>query len=461
MRKAKPYRGWADIQPLNDNATNEKIKPYGLLEQGQVRVKDVLVLPSHENLDDGLVTSIAESFPFSGGGPFNPIIVRRVRELENGEEVIKTVLVAGAQRLQAVRLTGIEYVNCVYIEGDETEARLVQIAEDLFRKDLTVLRRADMLAEWLAVALLNFSGQVVRKGQGRSLAGLARAAGVLPAIGRSVEARRKTIDRAVLIARLPPEVKKAVKKAHLDNNQRALLKIAKVKGRKAQLAKVEDLAGRPEKSSVLPIQTGKAATSTRNGLQGNTNGAVQRPPLQSGTGGVIGGNKSATVNKTATTPVKRETTFDDLEAFWNPDGRELWAYAPFSEREQFIEKLRRAKCKAQVDVVAFLRDVFRGRFEVRKRDLYALAKTKGLAKAAVQKALRDLSYPAKRKGQRSWAVWYFRNKDRNWENQVRTVSDAELNDASATHSNPVLKKSVKGSDRADRKKSRAEYYGNL
>ena len=121
MSKAKPYRGWADIKPLNDNTTNGKTKALKLLEQGRVRLKEVLVLPSHEDLDDGLVSSIAESFPFSGGGPFNPIIVRRVREQEDGEEIIKTVLVAGAQRLQAARLMGIESVNCVYIEGDDTE----------------------------------------------------------------------------------------------------------------------------------------------------------------------------------------------------------------------------------------------------------------------------------------------------------------------------------------------------
>ena len=461
MSKAKRYRTFSDIVPEESNAPKEKVKSVGLLEQGQVRVEDVIVLPSHEDLDDEVVSFIAESFPVSGGGHFNPIIVRRVRQQEDGKDITKTMLVAGAHRRQAALLTGMKYINCIYIEGDETAARIVQIAEDVFRKDLTVLQHAEMLAEWLSLALVNFSGQLVQNGQGRPLRGIVRAARALPVVARSVEARRKILDRAVRIARLAPEVKKAAKSADLDNNQRALLKIAKAKGRKAQLRKVEELAGRSQNSNALPKQTGKASASSRNGLQGKSNCAVQSPPAKSGTDDAVGDDKSAAGNKTTTTPIKRETTFDDLEAFWNPDGRELWAYAPFSERERFIEKLRRAKCKAQVDVVAFLRDVFRGRFEVRKRDLYALAKTKGLAKGAVQKALRDLSYPAKRKGQRSWAVWYFRNKDRNWEKQTRTVSDAELNDASAAHSNPMLKKSVKGSDRADRKKSRTEYYGNL
>jgi len=461
MSKAKPYKGWADIQPLNDNTT-EAIKADSPLEQGQVRVEDVIVLPSHEDLDDEVVSFIAESFPFSGGRPFNPIIVRRVRQQEDGKDVTKTVLVAGAHRRQAARLTGVKYINCIYIDGDDTAARIVQISEDLFRKDLTVLKHSEMLAEWLSLALVNFSGQLVQKGQGRPLGGIARAARALPVVGRSVEARRKILDRAVRIARLPPEVKKAAISADLDNNQRALLKIAEAKGRKARLRKVEELAGRSQNSNALPKQTGKASASSRDGLQGKSNSADQSPPLlQSGTDDAIRDDKSTAGNRTTTTPAKRETTCDELEAFWNPDGRELWAYAPFSERERFIAKLRRAKCKAKVDVVTFVRDVFRGRFEVAKRNLYALAKARGLAKRSVRETVTALGYRKKRKGYGSSAVWYFRNIGLDWEGQLRSVSDAELRDAGAAQSDPVPKKSVKGSDRAARKKLRDKYYGSL
>ena len=314
-----------------------------------------------------------------------------------------------------------------------------------------------MLVEWLSLALLNFSGQVVQKGQGRSLARLARAARALPAFGRSVEARRKIIDRAVRIAQLPPKIKKAAKKARLDNNQRALLKIAKVKGRKAQFAKVEDLAGRSQNASALPKQFGKASATSHDGLQGKTSNTAQSPSLQSGTDDAVEDDKSTARNKTTATPVKRKTSFDDLEAFWNPDGRELWAYAPFSEREQFIEKLRRAKCKARVDVVAFVRDVFRGRQKVEKRALYALAKDKGLAKKTVREVLKLQGYRAKRKGQRSWAVWYFLNQDRNWEGQMRTVSDAKLGAAKATHPDRKMTRPKKWATG----KARDDYYSKI
>src|SRR3979409_1694533 len=118
------------------------------MDYGSVRVDRVLTLPIHDQLDENVVNSIAESFPLSGGGPINPITVRRVRVEEDDEEVVKTVLVAGAHRLAAASRAGLEYIDCTFLEDDETEARIVQIEEDLFRKDLTVLLRAERLAEW-------------------------------------------------------------------------------------------------------------------------------------------------------------------------------------------------------------------------------------------------------------------------------------------------------------------------
>jgi ParB-like chromosome segregation protein Spo0J len=474
MRKAKRYRTFSDIVPEESNAPKEKAKSVGLFEQGQVRVEDVVVLPSHEDLDDEVVSFIAESFPVSGGGPFNPIIVRRVRQQEDGKDVTKTVLVAGAHRRQAALLMGMKYVNCIYMRGDETAARIVQIAEDLFRKDLTVLKRAEMLAEWLSLALVNFSGQLVQEEQARPLRGIVRAARALPVVARSVDARRKILDRAVRIARLAPEVKKAAKKAGIDDNQRALLKIAKAKGRKAQLRKVEELAGRSQNSIALPNQTGKASANYPDGLQGKLNSAVQRPPVQSDADGTTDNAEDNSDDRadesgaeTAKASVKRETTFDQLEAFWNREGRKLWRYTPFSERERFIEMLRRAKCEATIDVVSFVQDVFWGRDKVRKRDLFGFAKTRGLSKKAVREAVKLLGYRQKREGYGLAAVWYLWRKALGWKDELKVVKDTELRDAGMAHSTssrPRLPKGMHFMDpakRREREKRLREYYGKL
>jgi ParB family transcriptional regulator, chromosome partitioning protein len=466
VSNAKHYRTFSDIIPEDSNASKEKADSVGLLEQGQVRVEDVIVLPSHEDLDDEVVSFIAESFPVSGGGPFNPIVVRRVRQEEDGKDVTKTVLVAGAHRLQAALYTAMEYINCIYIEGDETAARIVQIAEDLFRKNLTVLKRAEMLAEWLSLALVNFSGQLVQKGQGgRPLHGIVRAARALPVVARSVDARRKILDRAVRIARLAPEVKKAAKKTGLDDNQRALLKIAKAKGRKAQQKRLQELAA--SNSHELPKQKHMAATDSGDGA------AKKSPPKSDADGTTDNAEDNAEDNsdesadesgaETAKAPVKRETTFDQLEAFWNREGRKLWRYTPFSERERFIEMLRRAKCEATIDVVSFVQDVFRGRDKVRKHDLFGLAKTRGLSKKAVREAVKLLGYRQKREGHGLGAVWYLWRKALDWKDELKVIKDTELRNAGMAHSTSSRPRLPKGMDLMDpatyAKKRRERVYG--
>ena len=129
-----------------------------------------------------------------------------------------------------------------------------------------------------------------------------------------------------------------------------------------------------------------------------------------------------------------------MEAFWNREGRKLWAYLPLRDRERFIEMLRRARCRAEVDIVAFLRDVFRGRREVAKHDLYALAATRGLAKGFVRNAIKSLGYPAKRKGFGSAAAWYFRNTNLDWKDQVPCITNAELAAAGEAEPRTVLRR---------------------
>ena len=102
--------------------------------------------------------------------------------------------------------------------------------------------------------------------------------------------------------------------------------------------------------------------------------------------------------------------------------------------------LSRARCKARVDVVAFVRDAFRGRFEIEKRDVYALAATRGLAKSVDRKVIKGLGYPAKRKGWGSGAVWYFRNTYRDWKEQLRCIADKELAAARQAQPDPVADK---------------------
>jgi hypothetical protein len=142
--------------------------------------------------------------------------------------------------------------------GDETDARMDKIATILGYAETPLLGRCDLVAEWVGYAETKLSvfGQIVPKPQGgRPESGISRAARELPVPGKSPEARRKYIERALKINGIWPEAKAAARTARLDDNQSALLAIAKAVSREAQLTKVQELANRkPE-----PRNRGKTA----------------------------------------------------------------------------------------------------------------------------------------------------------------------------------------------------------
>jgi hypothetical protein len=400
-----------------------------------IKVKNILLPKSGDKLDGKTVAGIAESILLFD--LLHPIAVRRVTEKQEAEETTeKIVLVAGAHRLEAMKRLGRKKVPCFYVEGDETDAQLVRLGENLWRKTLTVLRYAEGLVEYLnlASAKVNNSGQVGRKSRlGRPPGGIALAARELPLVHRTPEARRKIIDRARKINQITPEAKKAAIKARLDNNQRALLKIAKAGGPKAQFRMVAELA---EISKKLNAPLSRAAKRSTTGDEANEK-AVQRSPLQPDA-------TQSTTNADDTTgeeigtcrPSQKTTTFDEMEALWKSECRASWAYLPSRDRERFIEMLRRARSRARVDVVEFLKEVFHGREKVSKRDLFGFAAIHVIAKSSIQKALKQLGYRSRRKGHGWGAKWFIINPDRDWKEQLPVFPSAELEAAGDAQPNP-------------------------
>jgi ParB-like chromosome segregation protein Spo0J len=209
-----------------------------LFEQGEVRLKDVLTPHGHDEAEDEVVSSIAES-PI---GPFNPILVRRIPGDKDG----KVELIAGKQRLEAARIREMETIKCQFFTGNDTTARIIRIEEDLFRKESSVLRRAERLVEWAELIQktgYRISGQVVRKKRGRPPKWLYRRLRELPAIGRTDEARRQTFQRATKMAAISQEAKAVAEAGGLDYNQDALLAIAKAGPSKA-VKKAKELVGK-------------------------------------------------------------------------------------------------------------------------------------------------------------------------------------------------------------------------
>ena len=368
-----------------------------------VRISKILDPEPDRELDYALVFSIAESARTIG--LLHPIAVRKLQIERKGKLRTKTVLVAGAHRLAAARHLGYERIQCIYLDyDDDVSVELVQIGEDLFRKHVTVLRHAELVAKWYELVSKDYVyGQVDRKNKrGRPRSGISRVARDLP-LGTSVEARRKIIQRARKIARIQPEAKQAAISSGLDDNQQALLAIAAANGRKAQLRKVAKLTN----SSAAQQGIGDAAKPETDGSE-----AADGPESQR--------------RRKNVAPSHPETSFEQLEELWQKEFRELWTYAPFEVRERFISMLRRARSKAPTDAVRFVKDVFQGREVVYARDLYALAKSRGVSKGAVQIALKVLGHPRKRQGYWSFGRYYYRNINRNWTNELRAISNSEL-----------------------------------
>jgi ParB-like chromosome segregation protein Spo0J len=169
-------------------------------------------------------------------------------------------LVAGLQRLDALKALGRKRVPCVCTHGGEIAARKCQITGNLHRGELTKLERAEQTAEWLELTESEeqISGEKVQKKRGRPESGDAKAARKLPVQGKTVDAKRKRIATDRKIAALDPAVKEAIIEAGIDNDAGKLDEIVDKKTTKAQLAKIAELKVGPRKKK--PSPAGKAST---------------------------------------------------------------------------------------------------------------------------------------------------------------------------------------------------------
>jgi hypothetical protein len=217
----------------------------------------------------------------------------------------------------------------------------------------------------------------------------------------------------------------------------------------AELAKV---------SKRLNAPLNRAPKRSAIGDEASKKTAVQSPPLQPDAKQSATDADSTTGEKTGTSQAtQKTTTFDEMVALWKSECRASWAFLPSRDRERFIEMLRRARRRARVDVVEFLKDVFRGRPKISKQDLFGIAATHGFARNTIRNALRGLGYRSKREGWGSGAQWFVINLDRDWKDQLPLFFDAELKAGGDARPNP--RDTAAAND--GRKSKRADYFEDL
>lgn len=187
-------------------------------------------------------------------GLLTPIVVRCVdtQVSEPDGEVTDGAyqLVIGRHRLEAARRLGWDEIECEVVDVSDRLARMLEIAENLHRAELTALERAEQTAEWLRLAgedeadaedaaeKPGQTDQVFKGGRGNE--------GGLSAAARILDIDRSRARRAVKIDSLALEAKEAAKIFKLDDHQTALLEAAAQPTKEAQ---VESLRQRAERRS--------------------------------------------------------------------------------------------------------------------------------------------------------------------------------------------------------------------
>lgn len=172
------------------------------LSRGALYVENITVPQDRlRKLDPAAVARLCDSM--SRLGLRVPISVR-----VTGDD---QVLVAGLHRLCAAEKLGWEKIEVVYCNGDEADARLWEIAENLHRCELNPVERAEHIAEWVRLTEAKrdeaVSAHDAPKLSARGRGGEGRPEGGINAASRELGIDRTTAQRAVKIAELPQETR--------------------------------------------------------------------------------------------------------------------------------------------------------------------------------------------------------------------------------------------------------------
>jgi ParB family chromosome partitioning protein len=214
----------------------------------RVLVQAITVSVGHRKVDPAIVDSLAESI--GRLGLLSPILVRVFKE---EDEMVH--LIAGRHRLEAAKRLGWNLIDAFCFTGDDAEARMREIAENLHRSELTVLERSEQIEEWRVLA------EEADKGKPQVGVNL----GGRPSRGKKTTATElgvseQAVERAEKIASITPAAKDAAKEAGIDDNQSKLLKVAAAEPEK-QVEAVKEAAKKERAKRQAAAQ--KAADTKR------------------------------------------------------------------------------------------------------------------------------------------------------------------------------------------------------
>jgi ParB family chromosome partitioning protein len=194
----------------------------------RVRITDIAIPEKCRSINEKALEALAHSM--NQIGLRTPISVRVINEGFR--------LVAGRHRLEAARKLRWKRIDAIVMRDDKFDRQIWHNAENLDRADLTVLERAEAVAQRAkdeAKKAKKAAQDAHPGGRQPHDKGVSKAA---KAIGVS----RDIVRRSKTIAAISSAAKEAAKDAGLIDNEAALLKVAKEQTAEAQIRKVRDLA---------------------------------------------------------------------------------------------------------------------------------------------------------------------------------------------------------------------------
>jgi ParB family chromosome partitioning protein len=218
----------------------------------EIPISAIVVGPRLRDVDAAAVANLEVSITESGW--FGSILVRPLNS-EEGDARYR--LVAGAHRLAAMKRLGRDLIAASIRPLSDDEAEQIEIDENLVRRGLTPLERAEMVAARFAVWGRRFPDRVVqedgaakpKRGRPRKCENFSQfpqAMGFAAETAADVGLTKRTIEHAwVTVNGLPNELRQRLRGSWIAKNEGVLRQLAAIAHRDEQL-KVADvlLAGR-------------------------------------------------------------------------------------------------------------------------------------------------------------------------------------------------------------------------
>lgn len=229
-----------------------------MLEIKSILISEIVVPERIRPVDEDHAQVIAASI--AADGLINPITIRQTPNAKGGSYT----LVAGAHRLRACILNEMTVVDAVIVKADQTAAQVLEISENLFRNDLSVIDRA-LFVQTLRDLYEQENGKIAPGGDQKAKRQLgALVEGNEPLtfaehVADRLGVSKRSYGRLNEIAqKLNPALRDALRNTPLADNQAQLLKLAKMQQAEQQRTVIALKQTDSDLKKALELVEGKA-----------------------------------------------------------------------------------------------------------------------------------------------------------------------------------------------------------